>query len=101
MAELTNEARIKAGKLQMYLYLNNQYIGWHMIAVASIRKLLMESDNFYKDILEDPELVNACTQDNIHRELKNGWLYEAVSHAEQAIEDLFSLLSQVFQLYIF
>lgn len=94
MAELTDEARIQAGKSQMLQYLNNQYIGWHVMAIESIRKIVLNADSFYTDILEKKELTNVCTEENINKELRNGWMYEAVSHAEQAIEDLFSLLKK-------
>lgn len=94
MAELTDEARVKAGKSQMFQYLNNQYIGWHVMAVESIRKIVLEADRFYADILAKEKLQDVCSEENVHKELRTGWFYEAVSHAEQAIEDLFSLLKK-------
>lgn len=53
--------------------------------------------NFYKEL--EAEIVFDVPRDELKEEepdivnnqIKNGWLFEAVSQAEQAIEDLFSL----------
>jgi len=48
-------------------------------------------DDFYEDILQDLEYENE-NQDLVHCQIRNGCFYEAVSQAEQAIEDLFSTM---------
>ncbi|MGO5315168.1 hypothetical protein ACTQ1O_12320 [Bilifractor sp. LCP21S3_A7] len=91
--ELTDEARNKAGKAQMQQYLGSQYPEWHLVAIESIKKLILNGNNFYADLVtDDGPLSDIATTDNINKEIRTGWLYEAVSHAEQSIEDLFSLL---------
>ncbi len=90
--------RYSAGKAQMRVFRSNQYLYWRVAAVKSMRKIILSADEFYRD-LEDElsfdklEDVPAEEQaDIINNEIRNGWLFEAVSQAEQSIEDLFSLL---------
>lgn len=89
--ELTEKARYTAGKSQLVTFLSNKYLLWRIVAVKSIRKLLLEADDFYKDILTDAMQPDASV-DVVNHEIRNGWLYEAMAQSEQAIEDLFSLL---------
>jgi hypothetical protein len=97
----TNEVRYLAGKTQMKIFHSNQYLLWRVAAVKSIRKIILNADDFYKDLL--PELVWSCDEtysdvfderqpDYINQQIRNGWMFEAVAQAEQAIEDVFSLL---------
>ncbi|MDE7324965.1 MAG: hypothetical protein K2N63_01590 [Lachnospiraceae bacterium] len=90
--------RYLAGKAQMKVFRSNQYLYWRVAAVKSMRKIILSADEFYCD-LEDElsfdklEDVSAEDQaDIVNNEIRNGWLFEAVSQAEQSIEDLFSLL---------
>ena len=91
---LTDEARHAAGQAQMISYFENQYIGWHYVAIKSIKKIIVNINDFYSDF--DFDKSNAeqdlFSPNMVDREIYNGWLYEALSHAEQAIEDLFSLM---------
>lgn len=83
---LTDAARYKAGKSQMSFFLSNQYPAWRIVAVKSIQKILLNIDEFCSDL----EFKGADTLSI--SETINGWLFEAMAQAEQAIEDLFSLL---------
>lgn len=77
----------------MRQYLVNQYPEWHIIAIKSIKKIITHPEEFYEDLISnDGDDADFIKKDNLFREIRNGWLYEAVSHAEQSIEDLFSLL---------
>lgn len=58
--------------------------------MKSIQKILINIDDFHYGI--DSDDIQDADRDYVHLEIKNGWLYEAVSHAEQVIEDLFSVL---------
>lgn len=91
MSELTDAARYLAGKSQMNTFLSWQYPEWRVVAVRSIRKIILQGESFYEDILSDFADQDSV-KDSVSNEIRNGWLFEAVSQAEQAIEDLFSLL---------
>ena len=97
---MTNEERLTASIDQIKTFNNSQFIRWHLAAVKSIRKLLLNLDDFYGDLLEDLELEDE-KQDIVHCQIRNGWFYEAVTHAEQAIEDLFSTLMNLKELSTF
>lgn len=47
------------------------------MAVESIGKIVLNADSFYTDILEKKELADVCTEENVNKELHNGWMYEA------------------------
>lgn len=90
--------RYLSGKAQMKMFGANQYPYWRVVAVKSIRKILLDADSFYSN-LEDEIYFNKSGEgetnnqiDIVNNEIKNGWMFEAISQAEQAIEDLFSLL---------
>lgn len=90
--------RYLCGKAQMRMFGANQYPYWRVVAVKSIRKILLDADNFYSDLEDDiySDISGKVEPNNqidvVNNEIKNGWMFEAVSQAEQAIEDLFSLL---------
>ena len=50
MKKLTEKEKFEAGKAQMYQYLDSQYLAWHIVAVESIKKLILNLDDFYSDI---------------------------------------------------
>ena len=60
-----------------------------------------------KDTLESYSDLGPCLEANdeerniVHYQIRNGWFYEAVSQAEQAIEDLFSTLMNLDDLAYF
>lgn len=93
-----DKERYLAGKAQMKVFHSNQYLYWRVIAVKSMRKIILDADNFYKEF-ETKNIFDVSRDelrdekfDIVNNQIKNGWLFEAVSQAEQAIEDLFSLL---------
>lgn len=93
-----NEERYRAGKAQMKVFRTNQYLYWRVAVVKSIRKIILNSEDFYRK-LEDEFLFDVDANlpmdehpDIVNNQIRNGWMFEAVSQAEQAIEDLFSLL---------
>lgn len=88
---MTNEERRKASIDQIYTYGGSQYTGWRVAVVKSIQKILLNLDDFYVDLLPDLESKND-DRDVLHCQIRNGWFYEAVSQAEQAIEDMFSMM---------
>lgn len=95
---MTDEERLKASIDQIYTYGGSQYPEWRIAAVKSIRKILENLSAFYEDIeLEAPDEK----RDLIHCQIRNGWFYEAVSQAEQAIEDLFSTMMNLSELAYF
>lgn len=85
---MNNEERFKASADQISTYYGSQYRQWRVAVVKSIRKILLDLDGFYENIIEDIQTDE--TQDIIHCQIRNGWFYEAVAQAVQAIEDLFS-----------
>lgn len=97
-APFGNEERYRAGKVQMKVFKANQYLYWRVAVVKSIRRIMLNLEDFYRD-LEDEILFDIDTDlevderpDIVNNQIRNGWMFEAVSQAEQAIEDLFSLL---------
>ena len=88
---MTDEERLKASIEQIYTYGGSQYPEWRVAAIKSIQKILVNLDEFYADLLPELEMEYA-QRDIVHCQIRNGWFYEAVSQAEQAIEDLFSLM---------
>ena len=56
--------------------------------MRSIQKILLGLDDFYSDIVPDHE-YDGEESDIVHCQIRNGWLYDTVAHAEQAIEGLF------------
>lgn len=93
-----DKERYLAGKAQMKVFRSNQYLYWRVAAVKSMRKIILNADEFYRDLEDElsfDKLDDATTEDQadiVNHQIRNGWLFEAVSQAEQAIEDLFSLL---------
>lgn len=93
-----NEERYRAGKAQMKVFGTNQYLYWRVAVVKSIRKIMLNSEDFYRDLGDeftfdaDANLLMDERPDIVNNQIRNGWMFEAVSQAEQAIEDLFSLL---------
>ena len=84
---MTDEERLKASIEQIYTYGGSQFPEWRVAVIKSIQKILVNLDEFYADLL--PELEMEYEQrDIVHCQIRNGWFYEAVSQAEQAIEDL-------------
>ena len=88
---MTDEERMTASIDQIYTYYGCQYTEWRIAVVKSIRKILLNLDDFYKEILPELE-YEKDNRDLVHCQIRNGWFYEAVSQAEQAIEDLFSTM---------
>lgn len=97
---MTNEERLTASIDQIKTFYNSQFIGWHLAAVKSIRKILLNLDDFYNDLLEELEFENE-KHDIVHCQIRNGWFYEAVTHAELVIEDLFATLMNLKDLSTF
>ena len=91
---MTDEERLTTSIEQIFVYGDCQYTEWRIAAVRSIRKILLNLDDFYADLLPDLER-NGEKRDLVHCQIRNGWLYEAVSQAEQAIEDLFSMMQNL------
>jgi len=88
---MTGEERKQASIDQIYTHGVSQYPEWHVSAVKSIKKILLNLDDFYADLLPELETENE-NRDRVHCQIRNGWFYEAISQAEQAIEDLFSMM---------
>lgn len=97
---MTNEERMAASIDQIYTYRGCQYTKWRVAVVKSIQKILLDLDVFYADILPEIEPEND-PQDVVYCQIRNGWFYEAVSQAEQAIEDLFSTIMNLGDLAYF
>lgn len=91
---MTDEERLATSIEQIYVYGDCQYTEWRIAAIKSIRKILLNLDDFYADLLSDLERDEE-KRDLVHCQIRNGWLYEAVSQAEQAIEDLFSMMQNL------
>lgn len=93
-----DKERYLAGKAQMKVFSSNQYLYWRVVAVKSMRKIILQADRFYDDFEKDfmfclPDVPSEDGEiDVVNNQIRNGWLFEAVSQAEQAIEDVFSLL---------
>lgn len=88
---MTDEERLNASIDQIYTYYDSQYTEWRIAVVKSIRKILLNLEGFYQNLLPELEYEND-NRDIVHCQIRNGWFYEAVSQAEQAIEDLFSTM---------
>lgn len=89
-----DKERYFAGKAQMKVFYMNQYLYWRVVAVKSMRKMILQAEKFYEEAEIDLSFsvpVNGEI-DIVNNQIRNGWLFEAVSQAEQAIEDVFSLL---------
>ena len=91
---MTDEERLTTSIEQILVYGDCQYTEWRIAAVRSIRKILLNLDEFYADLLPSLEREEE-KRDLVHCQIRNGWLYEAVSQAEQAIEDLFSMMQNL------
>lgn len=89
-----DKERYLAGKAQMKVFHMNQYLYWRVVAVKSMRKMILQAENFYKEAEIDLSFGVPGDEevDIVNNQIRNGWLFEAVSQAEQAIEDVFSLL---------
>lgn len=93
-----DKERYLAGKAQMKVFYSNQYLYWRVASIKSIRKIILNADVFYEDMIDDIrfDVPDSAEKDEkpdvVNNQIKNGWLFEAMSQAEQAIEDLFSLL---------
>ena len=95
---MTDEERKIASIDQIYTYAGSQYTKWHLAVVKSVKKILLNLDDFYGTIT--PELGDA-EFDIVNVQIRNGWFYEAVAHAEQAIEDLFATIMSLKDLSFF
>lgn len=97
---MTEQERLVASVDQIKTFHFSQFIRWHLTAVKSIRKILLNLDDFYGDLLPELEYDNE-EADIVHSQIRNGWFYDAVAHAEQAIEDLFSVMMSFKELATF
>ena len=68
--------------------------------MKSVQKILLGLDDFYSDIAPDLE-YDGEESDIVHCQIRNGWLYDTVAHAEQTIEDLFSVMMSFKELATF
>lgn len=90
---MTDEERLKAGKYQLKIYHANQYTLWRVAMVKSLKQILDNADEFYKDMKVELKQTDDDTGDKtVHCEIKNGLMFEALAQSMQAIEDLFSLM---------
>lgn len=87
-----DKERYLAGKAQMKVFHMNQYLYWRVVAVKSMRKMILQAEKFYEEAEIDLSFGAPAEADIVNNQIRNGWLFEAVSQAEQAIEDVFSLL---------
>lgn len=89
-----DKERYLAGKAQMKVFHMNQYLYWRVVAVKSMREMILKAEKFYEEAEIDLSFCASAEGeiDIVNNQIRNGWLFEAVSQAEQAIEDVFSLL---------
>lgn len=89
-----DKERDLAGKAQMKVFYMNQYLYWRVVAVKSMREMILKAEKFYEEAEINLSLGGSAEGeiDIVNNQIRNGWLFEAVSQAEQAIEDVFSLL---------
>lgn len=97
---MTDNERLVASIDQIKTFHFSQFTRWHLAAVKSVQKILLGLDDFYSDIAPDLE-YDGEESDIVHCQIRNGWLYDAVAHAEQAIEDLFSVMMSFKELATF
>ena len=88
---MTDEERKKASIEQIGTYCRSQYSKWHIAAVKSIKKIMLDIDEFYKDISVELE-PSSDDRDIVYGPIRNGLIYEAVVHCIQSIEELFALV---------
>ncbi len=49
----------------MYQYLDSQYLAWHIVAVESIKKLILNLDDFYSDITGENQPLSIVEHEQI------------------------------------
>lgn len=67
MKKLTEKEKFEAGKAQMYQYLDSQYLAWHIVAVESIKKLILNLDDFYSDITGENQPLSIVEHEQIKK----------------------------------
>ena len=97
---MTDNERLVASIDQIKAFHYSQFTRWNLAAVKSVQKILLGLDDFYSNIVPDLE-YDGEESDIVHCQIRNGWLYDAVGHAEQAIEDLFSVMMSFKELATF
>ena len=90
---MTNEDRLRSGQYQLTIYSANQYLLWRIAMIKSIKHILENADDFYKELKCELRQSDDETGDKtVHHEIKNGLMFEALAQSMQSIEDLFSLM---------
>lgn len=91
--KLTNQQRALASTDLTVSYLYNYYAKWRYVKVLTLKKLIENRYEFYKDIYSEIKAHDdADGQATIAQEIHHGLYHDAISHCVQYIEDLFALL---------
>jgi hypothetical protein len=91
---MTPQQRTQASVDLTLTYIQNYYPDWRLAKVLTIKKLLAQRYEFYKDFIQD---VKSHRDENgeatIAQEIRNGLYFDAISQSVQYVEDLFALIN--------
>jgi hypothetical protein len=91
---MTPQQRTKASIDLTLTYIQNYYPDWRLAKVLTIKKLLADRYEFYKDLINDVRYHGDKTGEaTIAQEVKNGLYFDAISQCVQYVEDLFALIN--------
>jgi len=91
---MTPAQRTKASVDLTLTYIQNYYPDWRLTKVLTIKKLLADRYEFYKDFIQDVKYHQDETGEaTIAQEIRNGLYFDAISQCVQYVEDLFALIN--------
>jgi hypothetical protein len=91
---MTPNQRTQASIDLTLTYLGSYYPDWRLTKVLTLKKLLAERYEFYKDIIQGVKHHHdESGEATIAQEIRNGLYFDSISQCVQYVEDLFALIS--------
>jgi len=91
---MTPEQRKLASIDLTLTYFQSYYTEWRLTKVLTIKKLIDDRYDFYRDIVDEINNgLDVVTDSIIAQEIKNGLYHDAIAQCIQYIEDLFALIN--------
>ena len=93
LPKYNDNAKINANISQIRDFGSSQFLQWRIVTLLSIKKILLNIDDFVDDNLltifpKDVDRVNLR-----YNQIRNGFIYEAVSQSIQGIEEMFAMIN--------
>lgn len=87
-----DKAKMNANISQIKDFGSSQFLQWRVVTLLSIKKILSNIENFADDSFLE-FIPNEVDKESLrYNQIRNGFIYEAVSQSIQGIEEMFALI---------